>query len=339
MLPLGASRWSLNESAGLAGMALFFTLSGFLIVTTLYRTPSVPSFLIRRLSRIVPLALLATVVYLAIQGKSWDYYPSHLLFYINYDHTHITSFTSHFWSLCVEVHFYAVAATLAAILGLRGMLLLPVMGFAITMLRVQQGDKVNIMTHLRSDEILAGALLALIWLRKIGRYGRPFEWALRTVPSLIWAFLFLASCHKISGPMQFFRHYFAAALVGSTLICPDLKNTILSSKTMRYIAEISFALYVIHPLTMYGWLGSGNTTVKYLKRPICFAMAFGLAHLSTFGYERRWMAFGKRLARRWEHRILDVIPEPFGGKVSRENSPILSMSDNLLQGGAKTRPM
>ncbi len=35
MLPLGPSRWGLNALAGDAGMSLFFTLSGFLIASTL----------------------------------------------------------------------------------------------------------------------------------------------------------------------------------------------------------------------------------------------------------------------------------------------------------------
>ncbi len=186
MLPLGPKRWEINDSAGLAGMALFFTLSGFLIVTTLDRNPSVPSFLIRRLSRIVPLALFATTVYLVVQAKGGPYYISHLFYYVNYDHAHLTPFTGHFWSLCVEVHFYLVAALLTAILGLRGLLLLPVMGLAITMLRVHQGVIVSIMTHLRVDEILAGAALALVWLGKLGRPGQWLGWALQEVPPPIW---------------------------------------------------------------------------------------------------------------------------------------------------------
>jgi peptidoglycan/LPS O-acetylase OafA/YrhL len=83
MLPLGPKAWNLNHSAALAGMALFFTLSGFLIVTTLFRNPSVPDFLIRRFARIVPLAALATVVYLLLQQADISYYVPHFLYYTN----------------------------------------------------------------------------------------------------------------------------------------------------------------------------------------------------------------------------------------------------------------
>jgi peptidoglycan/LPS O-acetylase OafA/YrhL len=47
--------------------------------------------------------------------------------------------TAHFWSLCVEVHFYVAAAILVALLDLRGLLLLPVFALAITSLRAVFG--------------------------------------------------------------------------------------------------------------------------------------------------------------------------------------------------------
>jgi peptidoglycan/LPS O-acetylase OafA/YrhL len=310
MLPLGPRAWSINTSAGVAGMALFFTLSGFLIVTTLYRNPSVPSFLIRRLCRIVPLTILATMVYLITQGKSWEYYPAHLLFYLNYDASHITEHTVHFWSLCIELQFYALAATLAAVLGVRGLLLLPVVGLAVTIFKVQGGHTRSNMTHLRADEIMAGAVLALIWNGELGSLGRSLRSAIQTIPTPVWAVLYFSSCLEIAGPMRFLRPSLAGALVGSSLLSPERANPILTLRAMRYIAEISFALYVIHPLTMYGWLGSGNTVVRYLKRPICFLLTFALAHLSTFSYERRWIALGKRWARRWELRRTEVATAP-----------------------------
>jgi peptidoglycan/LPS O-acetylase OafA/YrhL len=58
---------------------------------------------------------------------------------------------------------------------------------------------------------------------------------------------------------------------------------------MRYVANISYALYVIHPLTAYGWMNEGSVLIKYLlKRPISLVLTFTLAHLSTFYWERPW---------------------------------------------------
>ena len=50
LLPLGPKPWKLNYSAGILGMALFFTLSGFLITRALLREQNVAAFLIRRCS-------------------------------------------------------------------------------------------------------------------------------------------------------------------------------------------------------------------------------------------------------------------------------------------------
>ena len=56
MLPLGPKVLRLNETAGPMGMSLFFALSGFLIVSGLRHNADVPEFLIKRLSKILPLA-------------------------------------------------------------------------------------------------------------------------------------------------------------------------------------------------------------------------------------------------------------------------------------------
>lgn len=62
LLPLGPKAWRLNEMTGPMGMALFFTLSGFLITRFLQRDAGLIDFLSRRLFRIVPLAWLTLTV-------------------------------------------------------------------------------------------------------------------------------------------------------------------------------------------------------------------------------------------------------------------------------------
>jgi hypothetical protein len=36
---------------------------------------------------------------------------------------------------------------------------------------------------------------------------------------------------------------------------------------MAYIASVSYAVYVIHQLMMFGWFNSGTTSEKYAERP------------------------------------------------------------------------
>jgi peptidoglycan/LPS O-acetylase OafA/YrhL len=59
LLPLGPKSWQLNSAIGPLGMALFFTLSGFLITRFLLMHDNVLDFLTRRFFRIVPLAWLS----------------------------------------------------------------------------------------------------------------------------------------------------------------------------------------------------------------------------------------------------------------------------------------
>jgi peptidoglycan/LPS O-acetylase OafA/YrhL len=301
MLPLGPKSWRLNECAGPMGMSLFFTLSGFLICATLLRNPSVPSFLIRRLARILPLAWLAAAFYLVLQGKGYDHFFHHIMFTLNYNFDHRTPLTSPFWSLCVEVHFYAAAAILVGLFGPRGLLLLPILGIAITIYRVYTNTYVGIKTHLRADEIAAGSLILLAWSDRLGRLGRGLRSLVRSTPTPAVAVAFAVACHPSGGAAQYLRPYLGAALVGSALFSQEGRlRSLLTSRPMRYIAEISYALYITHSLTRFGWLSSGDTLERYAKRPLCFAITFVLAHISTFYFEKYFILIGKNLSSRWD---------------------------------------
>jgi peptidoglycan/LPS O-acetylase OafA/YrhL len=110
----------------------------------------------------------------------------------------------------------------------------------------------------------------------------------------------------MAGPLQYFRPYATGVLLLASLhygaVHPE---TLLASRPMRYIATISYALYVIHPATAHGWMSQGSSTTKYLlKRPISFALTFVLAHISTFYWESRWQS----AARRWLKKSRPITP-------------------------------
>lgn len=296
LLPLGPKAWRLNEAAGPIGMALFFTLSGFLITSSLVGHANVTSFLIRRVFRIVPLAWLALAIALPLVGTAANDYLPNFFFVANLPPQHLTEIASHFWSLCVEMQFYIGIALVVAIVGQRGLYLLPVVCVAVTVHRVSEGALVDIVTWRRVDEILAGGILALVYANKLGGTAPRVVAGMNAYVLLA---LLVLSSHPASGLLNYLRPYFAAMLVGTTLFAaPPRLDAVLRSATLRYIAAVSFALYVIHHLLMYSWLGSGDKWMKYLKRPLLFAVTFGLAHVSTFYYEQRCIAFGKRLALR-----------------------------------------
>lgn len=294
LLPLGPKAWDLNVAAGLLGMVLFFNLSGFLITHFLLQRPNVPDFLMRRFFRILPLAWLymGLMLYLApASGATWS---AHFLFYANYPPEPLVFTTSHLWSLCVEVHFYLGIALLVGFFGKRGLMVIPLLCIAFTLLRVGNNIHYAVISHYRVDEILAGAWLALIYNSRPDAILRRF---VSQGSVLVLAPLLLVACHPDSGAFNYLRPYLAAALIGVTML--DKTSPLiplLQQRLLVYIAGISYALYVIHPFLMSTWLGSGEGLAKYAKRPLLFIVLFVMAHVSTFYYERPWIALGKKLS-------------------------------------------
>ncbi|MES2831794.1 MAG: acyltransferase [Pseudomonadota bacterium] len=299
LLPLGRHAWGLNTSFGLAGMALFFCLSGFLVTDVLLDRPNILSFLIRRLFRILPLAWLYLLIVFFLKPMSFVDGLAHTFFYANYPPKPLIPMTDHLWSLCVELHFYLGLVLLVTLFRKYWMVLVPVLCVLITLLRINNGMHYSVITHFRVDEILIGGVLAMInrgvfispeksTLIKAYLSRLKFEWVL---------ILFLVSCHIDSGFMNYFRPYLSAALIGTTLFAPHGKvHAVLSSRIMLYLASISFAVYIIHPLLVHSWLGSGGIVEKYAKRPLLFVVLFLLAHGSTFYYEKRAIALGRKLS-------------------------------------------
>lgn len=313
MLPLGPKRLRGNETAGMVGMSLFFTLSGFLIAEQLHKRRNVITFFVRRLFRIVPLAWLYATFAILLLKFGFIAWLATLGFAVNYDFAALTPLTDHFWSLCVEVHFYLVIGLLMAVTRFRGFLVLPVLWLALVGLRAVLQPVGTIQTHLRVDEILSGSCLALIHL---GYFPR-LRALIARLPFLLLAILLVLASHPADGLLDAFRGLFAASLIGHTLFRAESPRwRWLQRRSLRYIAEISYALYVIHPATMYGWLGSGSTLERYTKRLLSFGLTFGLAHLSTFYFEKYFLRLGKRLASTIEKRTTTsgaLVPAGLGG--------------------------
>lgn len=296
LLPLGPKAWQLNEMAGPMGMALFFALSGFLITRFLLTHASIADFLIRRLCRIVPLAWLTMIVAFPLAGVAGRDYLPNFLFYANLPPQHLTEVASHLLSLCVEAQFYVGIALLVVLFGKRGLYLVPLLCVAVTLHRISAGAQVDIVTWRRVDEILAGSMLAMAYA---GKWGRVPEALLSRASVTVLVLLFAVASHPSSGFANYLRPYLGAALVGRTLFAPPPRlAAFLEGRVLRYIATVSFALYVLHGVLLNTWLGSGDKLVKYLKRPLLLLATFGLAHLSTFYFEQRWIDFGKRWSKR-----------------------------------------
>ena len=277
LLPLGPHYLLLNHSAGVFGMVIFFTLSGFLITSFLLRDQRIGGFLVKRFCRVLPLAWLYMIIALLLIPAPLSRWVSHLLFYANLPleqamPNDLAPMTEHLWSLCMELQFYVGVALLVAILRGRGLLLLPFIGVGFTILRVWDGVIASSVSYYRIDEILAGCTLALVYHGSFGERARDF---LRMVPLWPVSVLLVFSSMPQGMWLNFLRPYFAMLLVGGTLMQPASSMVHgLDNRLLVFVAGISYALYVIHPMLNFTWLGSGDVIVKYLKRPLLFAVLF-----------------------------------------------------------------
>lgn len=290
-LPIGLKDWNLNSIAGRMGMALFFCLSGYLIVSILHRDQRIIPFLAKRVTRIIPALFLYLSFLLIFFDIPMQAFVENMLFISNYTYTGLQKPMSHLWSLCVEMHFYIAISLIVYVFGRRGLLVVFPAALIVTGMRIETGAIAHINTHLRVDEIMVGGWLALASIHYGDRIkARLSNMALSTTLILVLTALTVVSAHNSGGWLVYLRPYFAMLLVGAIIHgnFPALQ-AILESWLARYIARISYALYIWHPLMIAGWMNTGSTLERYvLKRPVSYVLAFFAAHVSTMYWETFW---------------------------------------------------
>lgn len=316
LLPLGPSRFRLNSSVATLGMVMFFTLSGFLITSTLMARPNVVDFLIRRFCRIVPLAWLYLIFALPLARVPWSHYLPLFFFFNNFPHFFFDPIDATFWSLCVEMQFYLFVALLAAIFPRRWTVFVPLAALAVTLARVLTRTDISILTWLRVDEILAGGILAILVARR-GRSEPTRKVTEQTEPDPVptitmaggqaaramvfvaaMALLFVA-CQPGSGWIAYLRPYLSAGMIGITVFDPQRGlYALLRTRLLRFVASISYSLYVLHSTMMVGWFDPASKILKYERRALGFPALFLFAWVSTHFWETHWIAFGKAVIRR-----------------------------------------
>lgn len=307
LLPLGPKVLALNELAALLGMSLFFGLSGFLITTFLYRSPDrIGAFFLRRSARILPLLWLYALIVAVLVHGQWDSFFAVVFFTLNYSDPLILPGLSHLWSICVEFHFYLFIGLTVWVFGRRGLWIIPVAMLAILVLRIDAGAFKSIRTLMRVDEIFAGGVVALFWQN---RDHPAVSVALRAIGKgfWLWIALLLGSCYDFFGPLMYLRPVFGFCVLAAVLEHQEGPiRRFLRLGTLAYIARISYALYIWHPLFRLGWLGErGSTAFFYgVKRPIAIGLSFLFAHVTTFTIERYFI----NRARSLEGRL--VRPRP-----------------------------
>jgi peptidoglycan/LPS O-acetylase OafA/YrhL len=270
---------------------VFFVLSGLLIAHSAERAPSIRSYAIARVSRIVPVALgaVAVSVVVGLLGRDADIWTTGLgaLLFLGEGYSRTIELNPPYWSLCYEVWFYALfgaarflkgstqAAWLAALglaAGANVLLLLPCWLLGVALHRWGAGLPLR-----WSRPALALALASLFAVQHLadpllGALTKVAPWDLN---HSLYALsdLILAAC-------------VAAGLMGlRTLAGEGLAIPPRLQPAIRYFAEMSFSLYLLHwpllkLLKIAGLSVGGNPFALAAVLAIVIAVSAGFAMLT-----------------------------------------------------------
>lgn len=303
------------------GVDLFFAISGILICSRLleeerlYGTISLGRFYIRRVFRIIPpaltylLALAALTAFSVIHVERGEWFAA-LLFFRNYSrlmgHLHGTAyFTTHFWSLSLEEHFYFLLPGLLVFvpkrLHLTALATFAGLIMANRAFQLHHRDWATIRFHtdVRMDALLVPAALAVIvhtgrWKQLLTPVLRHWMWLalliLLIIPFGVGSFLQLTALILLM-PLL---------VMGSILYPQTWLGKLLEARPMRFIGKISYSLYLWQMLFFVGHDGGYTTQWRPLGLlefwPINLAATFACALASYYLVEQPMIRIGHRFA-------------------------------------------
>ncbi len=256
-------------------MDLFFAISGCLICSRLLEEEhlkgsiSLRNFYVRRCFRILPPALTYLVVISALAAVHLIVvYPkevlSSLIFLRNYprpfgidNRSPAAWFTSHFWSLSIEEHFYLLLPGFLVFLRGRArflslsLLALLVMGFRAFELMHRPYNHVMFHTEIRLDALLIPALLTIALRTWPSRYR--IAAALRFWPLAFLAAIALLTVRQPSfWGLTLVVFLMPCVVMGSVLHADNPFGRLLESAPLRFVGRISYSLYLWQMLFFVG---------------------------------------------------------------------------------------
>jgi len=260
---------------GVDGVDLFFLISGFIMV---YSTradrggvASVRTFLARRIARVWPIYVLASVVYLLAFSRT---FPSQddalrLLKSIFFIPPNLQAMAPYFgpptlfvgWTLNFEAFFYLLFAVslffgrlryvVLALFGVGLCLLVPIFTLGLSMNSGANPEHhiayLNLATNPMALEFFIGAAIGLIFLS-------PLRFASRTMAN---AFILTAAAFSIWGHFSIVYHgngpghagVFYAVLLLVLLIASKSQEIVVPRWSVR-LGDLSYSLYLTHPMSL-----------------------------------------------------------------------------------------
>lgn len=303
----------LSGRTGALGVLVFFCISGYLITQRLVAESrdtgrfSARSFYIKRVFRILPpLALyLLCIGTLALLGiirlvpRDW----SAVCFLANY--LQGSWYTTHFWSLSVEEHFYLFWPFCILLFGWRRAMWIGVaLIVAVAAWRPWElqhhfgAERAAYLQHtdMRLDYIMMGSVLALAL-----RFYPSLTGLLRRLGSnlgfLLLLVLFALSTRTAVVDLRSIQAILLTLLVCSSAIADaSLPRALLANPAVLWLGKISYSLYVWQQLFLAPSDNSFWSSLPAL--PLRYLAALVAAYLSFQLVERPFIRYGRTLLRR-----------------------------------------
>ena len=309
-------------ASGTHGVNLFFAISGLLITSRLLEEwdtsgrVSLKRFYTRRAFRILPPALLylgcvALLGALGLLPVVWSEFVAAMLFFRNYLPVILGPngagfFTSHYWSLGVEEHFYLFWPALLLLAGRKRAL--PVAIAIAVLVAVWRHFEAwrEIMLYnaiqptyfarsdTRIDSIMWGVVAALALSRP---EVRAFvERYLSTIVYLAFVALYGAIAYRYGTRPTFWEATIVPVLIVGTVLRPrSVLARVLENPVMRWIGRLSYSLYLWEFFFVY-YPGVPTTLGVWQTFPVNLIAAVVCATASYYLVERPLIRVGHRLA-------------------------------------------
>jgi peptidoglycan/LPS O-acetylase OafA/YrhL len=299
---------------GYLGVDVFFAISGLLICTRLLNEEqskgkiNLRNFYIRRAFRILPSAIffLLTLLILSrtihLQVGLVEILAS--LFCVqNYSSiyrrflTLAPFYTSHFWSLTVEEHFYFMLPALLVFVPrkwrIQSLLTLAIM---IGLHRIRPESWHSFRTDIRVDALIIPAIIAIL-IRAPDVRDQLTRWV-RFWPIVVLIIVILNTFESSSRATGLLVAWLMPFLILGTMLRPQsLFSRFLESTPMRYVGRLSYSLYLWQQLFVVAhFIAYPSPIAKLQTWPLNIVMAVACALFSHYVIERPFIRLGHYLA-------------------------------------------
>lgn len=306
------------------GVDTFFLISGFLITYLLLVEKNengkikIGKFYLRRALRILPLyylsILIAPLLVYLTHSEPPDYL--HNIFFLNNFYaiqTETWQFPfAHFWSICVEEHFYLLWPWLIAIIPVRKLPALFASLIALSILFRGYTCMVNPYPYYtlylhslsRIDVMVIGAAVAYV------HFTHPFKlsislWVRLTVYSLFILMLFIEANNNWATPFQAMvkKYFYLSVIAFEMLNYLFNEKAILNFKKkniLHYLGKTSYGIYMFGNMLIPFIIGIEQKLTHTFLHNVFFFLAMNVVItclVSVFSYEvfeKHFLSFKKR---------------------------------------------